>query len=197
MRVNILAVFGIEDWSRRRKRLAIGGLATVVVVAVTAIVLGPIVRSRVEKEATRRGLAVGVGHVRVGWFGVKLSDVAVVPEGTKGIHAHVDTVRVGLGLALGVDRLALEGVHADLEDDAVAEITAWRERHVAKGPTPASKAPIVVEGGSVSWKRLLGDADASLEASGISVRRDDSGLQVSAESVIVTRRRTSVSLGGE
>ncbi len=184
-----------SEWSKRRKRIA-GGVGIAVVLAIFgAIAFGPIVRGRVEAESVRRGFVTKVGKVRPGWFAVSLENVEVAPEGAKGISAHLDRVRVELGVGMGVERIALSGVRVDLEDDALAEISAWRERHPSKGDGAGKKTPIAVEGAAVSWARAFGDVDATLDATGLAVTRDASGTRISGESIVVARTRASVALG--
>lgn len=184
-----------SEWSTRRKR-ALAGVGIAVILAVFgAFAFGPIVRGRVEADSVRRGLATKVGKVRPGWFAVSLENVDVGLEGTKGISVHVDHVRVELSVGMAVERVALSAVRVDLEDDALAEISAWRERHPTKGDGGGAKTPIAVEGAAVNWVRAFGDVDASLDATGIAVTRDANGTRVSGESIVVVRKRATVALG--
>ena len=183
------------DWTVRRKRVAAGAIGALVVALGAAVSFGPLVRGRVAREAAKRGLEVSVGGVRPGWFAVVLEDVSVVPEGTTGVRAHAGTVRIDVGVSLGVQRLGVSDVKADLEGDALAEIAAWRARHPSRGETSGPKTPIVVERAALSWKRAFGDADASIDAAGIAVKRDAGGTSLTSESLVLARRDATVSLG--
>jgi hypothetical protein len=153
------------------------------------------VRSRVEKEATRRGVTVSVGKVRPGWFAVELGDVTVEPEGTKGVHAKFSTVTIDVGVTGAVKGIRASDAKLELDGDALAEIADWRERHRSKSEGDASKTPVVLERAALVWTKALGDEDASVDASGISVTRDDKGTHVACESVTFGRKRESIIVG--
>ncbi len=138
---------------------------------------------------------VTVGRVRPGWFAVTLSDIAVKPEGVVGLEAHVDEVRVEVSSTLGVERVVARGAHVNAEDDAVAELTAWRVRHPQKSEGAGSKTALSVEGASLSWKRPYGDVDATIDATGMTVTRNGEGTRLSTETVVMTRKRARVALG--
>jgi len=193
--VNIPAVLRFE-WTTWRKRAAIGAASSLAVLLLAAFSFGPFVRSRVEKEAARRGVTVSVGKVRPGWFAVELGDVTVEPEGTKGVHAKFSAVTIDVGVTGAVRGIRASDAKLELEGDALAEMAAWRERHPSKSEGEGgSKTPVTLERAAVVWTKAFADEDASVDASGISLTRDDKGTHVACESVTVTRKRASVVLG--
>jgi hypothetical protein len=182
------------QWTTRRKKIAIGAACAVAVMLGAGLAFGPIVRSRADKEAARRGVVLDVGRVRPGWFSVALEDVTVAPEGTKGVRAHIGQVTLDLGVTMSLQGIHASDVRVELEDDALAEIAAWRERHPAKGEGGA-KTPVDVERAAIAWKKAFGDADASLDATGIALKRDEKGTHVSSENLTIVRKRATVTLG--
>ena len=182
-------------WTPQRKKVAIGAGGAVAVLLGIALAFGPIVRGRAEKEALRRGLTLSIGKVRAGWFAASLEDVTVAPEGTKGISAHVGTLALDVTVGLSLERARASDVRLELADDALGELAAWRERHPSKGDGGQKATPVSVERAVIAWKNAFGDADAALDASGISVTRDETGTHLSSETLTLTRRRTSVTLG--
>lgn len=170
--VNIRAVVRFE-WTKGRKRAAIGAASSLVLVLLAAFSFGPFVRSRVNQDASRRGVTVNVGHVRPGWFAVQLEDVTVEPEGTKGIHATIGSVTIDVGVTGSVKGIRASDVKLELEGDALAEIAAWRERHPTKGESGGTKTPVTIERAALAWKSAFGDEAATLDATGIAVTRDE------------------------
>ena len=149
-----------------------------------------------EKEASRRGVTVSVGRVRPGWFAVELDDVTVEPEGTKGVHAKFAAITIDVGATGAVKSIRATDAKLELDGDALAEIAAWRERHPSKSEGEAStKTPISLERAALAWTKAFGDDDAKVDASGLSLTRDDKGTHVACESVTVVRKNASVALG--
>ncbi len=183
------------EWSRRKKQIAIGAAAVAVALTGSAFAFGPVVRGKVDKAAAKRGVVVTIGHVHAGWFRATLEDVTVVPEGTAGVRAHVDTVEVELSAGMSVERVHATGARVELEDDALAEVAAWRTRHPSQGDANAPKTPISVEQAAISWKHAFADGDANIDGTGMTITRDDKGLRVTSESVSLTRKNASVTLG--
>jgi hypothetical protein len=184
------------EWTTWRKRAAIGAASSLALLLVAAFSFGPLVRSRVDKEATRRGVTVSVGRVRPGWFAIELGDVTVEPEGTKGVHAKFSAVTIDVGVTGAVKGIRASDAKLELEGDALAEIAAWRERHPSKSDGESgSKTPVTLERAALAWTKAFGDDDASVDAAGISLTRDDNGTHVACESVTVGRKRASVVLG--
>jgi len=181
--------------SRRRKRITIATIALILVVGGVTIAFGPVVRSRVASEAAKRGIVVTVGRVSPGWFAVTLTDVTVKPEGATGLEAHIDSMRVETSGTLSVERVVARGAHIAAEDDAIAELSAWRLRHPSTSEGGVSKTALSVEGASLTWTHVNGDAEATLEALGMAATRNAAGTQVSTESVVMTRKRARIALG--
>src|SRR6185312_5851718 len=65
-----------------------GGVALLVVIGLLSF--GPIVRSRIAKEAARRRVDVTVGSVRPGFFAVNLKDVHVRLQNVQGVEVRVE-----------------------------------------------------------------------------------------------------------
>jgi hypothetical protein len=170
-------------------------LAGAVVLGTLAAAFGPIVRGRVARETSRRGLVVKVAAVRPAWFGVELEGVDVAPEGTEGIHVHAGSVRVDLGATLSVRRVTVSDVRADLAGDVLAELAAWRERHPHRAGRSGPGAPLSLERAAIGWKDAFGRAGEAIDATGVALRREGGEVHVTGESVVVTQRGATVALG--
>src|SRR4051812_17229108 len=101
-----------EKKARRRiPRAWLLGSAGVVLTLVVAglVAFGPIVRSRVAKEADRRRADVTIGSVRPGFFAVNLEDVHVRLRGVSGVELKIDKVHVDLTAGFSVHEVAAHG----------------------------------------------------------------------------------------
>src|SRR5690348_4818967 len=88
-----------EPQRRRRVPRAwlLGGAGVVLTLIIAGLIaFGPIVRSRVAKEADRRRADVTIGSVRPGFFAVNLEDVHVRLRGVSGVEVKIDKVHVDL-----------------------------------------------------------------------------------------------------
>jgi hypothetical protein len=158
---------------RRRVLVAFGVSAAAAVLV--ALAFGPLVRSKVAASAARRHLDVNVGAVRAGWFAVRLLDCSVRPHGLSSIHAHVDEVRVGLGLRLGVKRIDLRGAEVALTGSPEVIRDEWRTWHEAQAEATVRSGP-----------------STPIEASGVSLRWvDPESGGVGAELLGITGSRVS------
>jgi hypothetical protein len=171
--------------SRRGVVLA-GAISLVVVLA--ALSYGPVVRAVARGRAARRHLALEIGGVRPGWFGVHLRKVILRPEGVSSLEARVDDLRIGFGFFFAVDKVEVHGaevdVHGDL-DHVRDELTTWRARGQSEkaGAVAEPNRPgptIVVDGTTLRW--FDGDtAEPKAEASGVAAVWDHDGLRWSVE----------------
>ena len=185
--------FVVPAWAARHRRLVMVAAAALLLGGGGALAFGPFVRGRVDRAALQRGLVTTVGRVKAGWLAVELEDVAVAPEGTTGIQVHLDDVRVELD-GLSVGRLFVRGGSVELDGDVRSELDAWRLRHPAKGEG-GGRTPVTIEGVTVAWKNVLGDADASVTASGLSVTRGPKETRLATTDLVATRGRQTVTFG--
>ncbi|WP_394834194.1 transglycosylase domain-containing protein [Pendulispora rubella] len=155
--------------------LSVAGVGLVVVLS-----FPPLMRGRVKAVAEKRGLEVGVGSIRPGWFALKLSDVDVRPEGTSGARATLSQVEISLDMWLRPKKVAVVGGHVEANgalDDLEKELDAWRARHPSKGagaPTGKRLLEVTADALSIAWN---GGADG-VEGSGIALARDEDGMRV-------------------
>lgn len=166
--------------SRRRRApraLLISGGVVLALLLGAYIAVGPIVRSRVAKEAARRHLDISVGSVRPGFFTVTLGDVHVKPEGVEGIDVHLDKTKVDITAGdIDIDggTITVSGEPEELGD----RLKEWRAKSgpATEGASEAAgknKRPIHAENLSLDWKLPSGGA---MTGSGIKASRDGAGV---------------------
>ena len=172
---------------------ALWGVAAVGVIA--ALSFGPLLRGRLRAMGEKRGLEVDVGRMRLGWFALELSDVAVRPEGVAHTRLTVSEVDVHIDPFLRARRVTMMGGHVAVEgspSEIADEWDAWRSRHRATSSGNERRSlALAGDAFSLSWVgETATSADAEghgapdhLEASGISFARDDRGTSVSVEDV--------------
>lgn len=151
------------------------GVALVLLIA-GYVAVGPIVRSRVAKEASRRHLDVTVGSVRPGLFTVTLGDVHVRPEGVTGVEVQLERTKIDLtsgevDVEGGV--ITLEGEPEELSD----RLKEWRAKGGASDGGASSgdskgKRALHAENLSLGWKLPSG---GELTGTGIKAGRDSTG----------------------
>ena len=161
----------------------------------SALAFGPIVRSRVAKEAARRNLAVDVGTVRPGWFAVRLLDVHVRPLGTERVDATLGEIRVELTGGFSVEKVQVRGGELRLRGE-LGDIS--HDLEASKGeprnPIGESRAvPVTGEAISVRWSI---SNEREIEATGAGFARVDGVTKLSLELARVTDRELTVSFGG-
>ncbi len=156
--------------------------AFVVVIAGLAIAFGPIVRSRVAKEADRRKLDVDVGSVRPGFFAVTLRDVKARPRGVPGVEARLDEVRVEMSAGFSVQEVKAKGGGIFIEgepDDVAQRLRDFKKTsapdEAAPASAPSSSKPISAEDLSLTWKLPSGGA---FTGAGLRASRDPSGIKL-------------------
>jgi hypothetical protein len=165
----------------RRKLIGVGGgLAAVAVLSLASC--GPLVRARVAAEASRRHLRVEVGGVRPGWFAVRLSDVKVEPLGISSMRAHVDAVRVGVGVLLRVQEVEVRGAEVVLTGSAETLRDDWRKWRGDRRETPDEnrRSPAFEASGvSVRWADGTGP-EGGAELRGLAASHDSKGTRLTA-----------------
>ena len=162
------------------RAVLIGGGVVLTLLVVGLVAVGPLVRSRVAKEAERRHLDVTVGSVRPGFFTVTLNDVHVHPQGVDGIDVHLDKTHVDLTAGdVEVDggEITIAGEPEVLAD----RLKEWRARSGGDKADAAAKAenadakkrPVHADNLSLSWKLPSG---GEVTGSGLRAGRDASGI---------------------
>jgi Transglycosylase len=178
--------------------LGAGGGALLLLVVVL-VAFGPIVRSRVAKEAARRRVEVTIGSVRPGFFSVHLTDVHVRLQNVQGIDVHLDDVQVALSASLAVRDVRAHGgeIHVEGEpEDVVERLRAFqREGKTSGAPAPAHRrTEASAEGLALSWKL----ADGEIAGAGLKASRDDEAIRLGCTKVTATHRRSTLEiLGGD
>lgn len=177
--------------SSPRATAAIGVTVSLLVVAGAAI--GPVVRGRVAREASRRGLVVEVGSVRPGFFAVSLRDVDVSLDDGSMVQARLDTVQVDLSAALSVSRVAVTGGSIKLEGEPEALVERVRrlrpEGASGGGDSPRRHTALDVTGVAVDWNVPSG---GSMAVRGLHVARTEDGYRIGAESARANDARLSL-----
>ncbi|WP_394844697.1 transglycosylase domain-containing protein [Pendulispora brunnea] len=186
------ALRSVPTWVVRWVLLSVAGVGLIAVLS-----FPPLMRGRVKAVAEKRGLEVGVGSIRPGWFALKLSDVDVRPEGVRGAKLSLSQVEISLDMWMRPRKVAIVGGHVEADgalDDLEKEIDAWRSRHPSRsGGTPSGKRPLEVTADAISlaWN---GGVDA-LEGSGISFARGEDGTRVTVPELRVRHDAWSLELG--
>ena len=106
-----------------RARVAAALAGAVVVLAVPAALIGPVVRAKVSSKAATRGLVVDVGRVRPSWDGFWLLDVAVRSRAGR-VAGTLNAVHVPFGeraVAVHGGRLVLRGTPDELEREVASK----------------------------------------------------------------------------
>ena len=181
-----------------RKKVAIGGAVLGAIALAGSIAFGPVVRSRISNEAARRGLEVGVGSVRPGWFAVRLVDVNVRLAAVDCVDATLGEVRVELTGGLSVDRVHVRGGELRLRGDVEElrrELTAWRAR-VGEPSSPSTgggQTPISGDAIAVRWTV---SANRELDATGMSFARDGKGFSAAVDLAHLRDADIALTIGG-
>ncbi len=149
------------------------------------IAFGPLVRSKVAKEAARRHLDVTIGSVRPGFFAVSLGDVRVKMQGVQGVEARIETVRVELSAGLSVREVIARGGVVDVDgdpDDVVQRVREFRKGGGGgpSGSETAKKTPISIEDLALSWKTPAGE----IHGTGLRFSRGDDGMHAGCTNLV-------------
>lgn len=176
-----------------RRRLAIGGGVILAGLVAAALAFGPVVRSRVAKEAERRNLDLSVGSVRPGFFAVELGDVRVRLRGVDGVEASLASVRVDLTAGLSVGGVSVHGGDLRIEGEPEDLLDALRRFRKAKEPSSAPRSDhrtaLEATNLDVSWKLPSG---VDLRATGVRASRTDDELRAGFDRLTATRARDAV-----
>jgi hypothetical protein len=173
----------------KRGRIAVTVGFVLLVFAVPALAIGPIARSRVEKQALARGLEVDVGRVRPSFGGLWLLDLDVASREAGRVTGNVDAVFVPLGggpVKVHGARVALHGTPAEIR-------RALRTRVERSEPAKAGRR-IEADGISVRWT-AIDHRKFAIEAWGVAVSRGD-GERLRADLVRVSGPGTAASARG-
>jgi hypothetical protein len=186
--------------TRRRVPRAwlLGGLgAGLVLLLVGIFTFGPIVRSRVAKEAERRRLDVTVGSVRPGFFSIGLREVHVRLQGVTGVELRLDEVRIDLSAGLSVREVAAHGGEIRVEgepEDVVDRLRAFQKGAGASGSSEKGhRTPIAVDGLALAWKL---PSEGEITGSAIKVVRGDDATRLACGRIAATYKRATLEVVG-
>jgi hypothetical protein len=174
--------------------LAAAGLGVVLLVA-GLLAFGPIVRSKVAKEAERRRLDVTVGSVRPGFFAATLKDVHVKLQGVSGVEIRLDEIHVDLSAGFSVREIAARG--GEIQIDGEPEDVIERLRAFQKNGPPAvasekgHRTPISADGLALAWKL---PTEGTISGSGIKLSRGDDGIRLTCGRIGATYKRASLEI---
>jgi hypothetical protein len=182
------------------RRFALGAVAVLVVLLVAGLVaFGPLVRSRLAAEGSRRHLEVTAGSVRPGFFAIGLRDVRVKLEGVAGLEVRLDDVRVDLTAGLSVREIVAHGgeVHVEGEPEDVVERLRAFHKGGAGGDGASSKrrTRLVADGLALAWKP---PSEGEIVGAALKLSRDEDALRLGFGRLAATHRRGTIEiLGGE
>lgn len=180
-----------------RRAAAVAAAFAIALLALAALGVGPVVRSRIAAEATRRGLDVSVSSVRPGFFSVGLLGVRVRADGIAGVEAYLDAVDVQLSGTLGLREIVAKGgrITVDGEPEEIADrLRAFRQSRAGAGSDGAGhRTPVAAHDLSFSWKTPSG---LDVAGSGLGIVRERGTTRVSCATMAGRYRELSVELAG-
>lgn len=159
----------VAESSTRRRRLGLGALAAVALVAGSAALgFGPLVRWRVRASAEARGLVVDVERVRPSWLGVELRGVSVELEGVRSVRLRFESVQArwawsGTSLLMSGGKVRAEGEATTV----VRDVQEWRRRHRSSGGGAGRAGTLSIAPLEVEWRESAVAGGASLDAKGV------------------------------
>lgn len=191
---------GTSPGAGRNGKVLGGVLGGIVLVAAGVLAsFGPVVRSRIAKEAERRHVDVDVGSVRPGFFAVVLHHVTVRPHGVEGVAVELDEVRAELSAGLSLRELVVHGGRATISgepEDVVDRLEPFRrapggasEKEAAGG----KRTPVTLDGLALAWHAPSG---ATLTGEGLRFARTDEALKIGADHLETTRDRVTLATRG-
>ena len=176
----------------------LGGAAGLFVLVVAALAaFGPIVRSRIAKEAARRRLDVTVGAVRPGFFAVHLKDVQVRLQGVPGVEVRLDEVHVELTAGFSVREVAGHGGEIRLEgepEELATRVRTFQKEGKASGAPPEKdhRMAASADGLALAWKISEGE----IVGTTIKLARDGDAIHLGCGRVAATLRRSTLEIIG-
>jgi hypothetical protein len=138
--------------------------------------VGPLVRSRVAREAAKRACGVAVGGVRAGWFSLVLTDVRVELQGVDGIEVVLPRATVELSSLLRPKEVLIEDGRVTLKGDLEVlktQLQAWRAAGAKGGTGEHNMLSVHATRTSVQWDEAQNHATLQ----GLDLTRDEGGLK--------------------
>jgi hypothetical protein len=173
--------------------------ALVALLVVGLAAFGPLVRSRIAKEGSRRQLDVTVESVRPGLFGIGLKDVRVRLQGVSGIEVHLDEVRVDLTARLSVREVAGRGGEIRVEgepEDVVERLREFQKISKTTGAALEKGHRTAVSADDLAFAWRFGDGE--IVGSALKLSRDDEATHLACGRLAARLRRSTLEvLGGD
>ena len=171
------------------------GLALLLALSVggAALAIGPLVRSKVAREADRRAVVVSIGAVRPGWFRVVLTDVEVKVRGIDALVARFPSVTMELSAFLGIKEARAEDGRVTYHGDLEAlrdQLRAWRGTSDAAPSGEHHSLPVHVERTLVEWD----GAENGGKIDGLDMIRDESGVTAGVDAAVAHAGALGLSL---
>ncbi len=167
-----------------RRTILIVAAVALVILGACAVGFGPLVRAKVQAEATRRHAHVTVGSVRPGLFAVHLKGVHATPDDIEGVTLDADDVEVDLSVGLKPKAVTVRGGTVHLAGN-IGELrdrfARLRARDASSGGATESRThtAIRLEGARLDWS----DQGNEVHATGFGASRSDEGLHLEAQDV--------------
>lgn len=177
------------------RRFWIAAGAFVITLAIGTAAFYPLVRSRIEAEASRRRFVISVGTIRPGFFSVSLGDVRLGLEGVAGVAAHFDNVRVDVTPFFSVRQIVSRGGEIQLEgepEDLISRVRNFRAQGQTGDAQPATGSPVPIEADGVAllWKFSEGE----IVGSDLRVARQDEAIRFHGGRVLAKYRRGTLEI---
>ncbi len=149
-----------------------------------ALAVPRMVRARAVDEAARRGVALTVGRVEVGWFTASLEDAKIRLVGVQGAEATFAALRVDLDYQLHPVQVAGAGGRVTLAAGDVLEdeLGRWREQRTSPGASAPSARPTTISL-DIDTFAVTGPAEARLTGTGVRIHRSTQQTELGATSL--------------
>lgn len=183
-------------WSRR----AWGAIVVAVSLLVAYLASGPILRSRLVREAERRNLEVtNVGAVSPGLLTVGVRSLRLRLKGVQGVEVQLDELRVDLTPSLALKEVIVRGGALEIQGEPEVVVEQLKAFRKGGGTAPAadggSRTLVSASDVGLSWKVPSG---GEISGTGLRLRRDADAIALGCARLDArTNDATLTLVGGE